>query len=405
VIYLDNAASAPLRGVARAAMEAAWEVAGNPSAVHGAGRAVRGLLEDARESLAADIGAHPGEIVFCSGGTEANNMALRGLGNGAVAVSAVEHPSVLNARDQMTEVRLLPVDARGRVIRTEAGGFGSVPRNVSSGGREETACTADSGEQGTPQGDLRDAPVASTVSKGLLLSVQTVNGETGVIQPLAEIAAAARSCGALVHSDAVQALGHIPLDFAGLGVDALTLSAHKVGGPVGIGALVVRRLVEFRPVGFGGEQEVKRRPGTVPVALAAGFAAAAHEAVAELPAESARLRSLHDRLIAYCLQALSGVVVNCSGECSPAIVNLTFSGLRADDLLLLLDREGIACSVGSACTAGVHRPSPVLLAMGLGEAAAGASLRFSFGWQTTMADVDALIAVLAPAVSRARSAS
>jgi cysteine desulfurase len=369
VIYLDNAASAPLRAVAREAMEAAWEVAGNPSAVHAAGRAARRLLEDARESLAADIGAHPGEVVFCSGGTEANNLALRGLGGGAVTVSAVEHPSILNARDRLAAVDVLPVDASGRVI---------LPRRLNGPDSAESAAR--------------------------LLSVQLVNGETGVIQPIAEVVEFARRQRALIHSDAVQALGHLKLDFAGLGVDALTLSAHKTGGPVGIGALVVRRSLELRPYSFGGEQESKRRPGTVPVALAAGFAAAVRQATAELAAESSRLRGLHDRLISRSCQTIREVSGNCSGECSPAIVNLTFAGLRADDLLLLLDRAGISCSVGSACTAGVHRPSPVLLAMGRDEAQASASLRFSFGWQTSTADIDALVDALGPAVNQARSA-
>jgi cysteine desulfurase len=283
----------------------------------------------------------------------------------------VEHPSILNAQGRLAQVEVLRVDITGRVV---------LPAGV--GGP-----TTDPSESGAQ-----------------LLSVQLVNGETGVVQPLAEVVEFARRQRALVHSDAVQALGHLRLDFAGVGVDAMTLSAHKIGGPVGIGALVVRRSLDFRPYGFGGEQESKRRPGTVPVALAAGFAAAVRQATAELAAESERLRRLHDRLISHSRQAIPDVAANCSGECSPAIVNLTFAGLRADDLLLLLDRAQISCSVGSACTAGVHRPSPVLLAMGRTVAQASASLRFSFGWQTSEADIDALVDALMPAVDQARTA-
>jgi cysteine desulfurase len=348
VIYLDSAASAPLRPQARAAMRAAWELAGNPNSAHAHGRAARALLEDAREALSAVVGASSGEIVFTSGGTEANNLALRGIAAERRLVSAVEHPSIAN----IPGVEVLRVGGDGRV-------------------------------------GLPGAPLA-----GALVSVQWANSETGVVQDIPELAAAAHGAGALFHTDAVQALGHLPLDFAGLGLDAMTITAHKIGGPVGIGALVVRRGLELCPQAFGGEQENRRRPGTVPVALAAGFAAAAQTLNQELASENSRLRGLHDRVVAGVRGFAPQVEVNCSEPCSPAIVNLTFPGARAADLLLLLDREGVSCSAGTACTAGISRPSPVLLAMGRSEADAAASLRFSFGWQTTADEVELALAAL-----------
>jgi cysteine desulfurase len=357
VIYLDNAATTPLRPQAFDALREAGEVVGNPASVHAAGRAARALLEESRERIAACVGAHPSEVVFTSGGTEANNLALRGLGAERVLVSAVEHASILN----IPQVELIRVDDAGRVPRTEL-------------------------------------PGESTPGERCLVSIQQVNSETGVIQPLWS------APGTLRHSDAVQGLGHLPLDFAGSGLDALTITAHKVGGPVGIGALLLKRGVAVRPISYGGEQETKRRPGTVPVALAAGFAAAVEAATGDLDAETTRLKAMHDRLIGGALDAIADVRVNCTPPCSPAIVNLTICGLRAEDLLLLLDQRGICVSLGSACTAGVARPSAVLLAMGRSEADASASIRFSFGWQNTMAEVEEVLRVLPDSVAQARAA-
>ena len=230
-----------------------------------------------------------------------------------------------------------------------------------------------------------------------------VNNETGVVQPVAEVAATARGAGVWCHSDAVQAVGHLPVDFAASGLDLLSVSGHKVGGPVGIGALIVRRGVTLTPSGFGGGQEARLRSGTVPTALAAGFAAALHDAVARLDAEATRLAGLAE-LLTSGLAAVPGARLNTTPPASPAIVNVTIPGTRADDLLLMLDAEGIDCSTGSACTAGVHQPSEVLLAMGRSLADASASLRFSFGPQTTADDIDAVLAVLPSAVDRARRA-
>lgn len=372
--YLDHAAGAPAVPEAVAAMAAALGVAGNPSSLHTAGRDARRTLEEARESLAADLGAHPTEVVLTSGGTEANNLALLGAqavpamaGRTVVAISAIEHPSVAAVRDRLAEVQLLPVTGSGHLDLTAAA-------------------------------ERLDARTG-------LVSVMWVNNETGAVQPVANVVAMARAAGALAHSDAVQAFGHLPVDFAASGLDLLTVSAHKLGGPVGIGALVVRRGVKLAPSGFGGGQEARLRSGTVPVALAAGFAAASRVATAGLAAESARLGALRDRLIAGVLATVPDTRCNTTEPCGPAIVNLTFAGTRADDVLLLLDAAGIDASTGSACTAGVHQPSEVLLAMGRTEADASASLRFSFGADITETDIERLLAVLPGAVDRARAAS
>ena len=368
--YLDHAASSPLRPAARAAMAGALGLVGNPSSLHTSGRRARGVLEDAREQLAASIGAHPTEVIFTSGGTEADNLAVLGAaaaglaaGRARVAASTVEHPAITNAVRTLGERALwLGVDADGVV-------------------------TADA--------------LATLDASVSVASVLWVNNETGAIQPVPAVVDAARRAGALAHSDGVQALGHVPVSFPASGLDALSLSAHKVGGPVGIGALVVRRGVRVAPIGHGGGQEARLRSGTVPVALASGFAAAAADAVAELASEAPRLAALRGR-VADAMQGLGRV--NEAPAVSPAIVNVTFAGCRADDLLLLLDAAGIDCSTGSACTAGVHRPSEVLLAMGRTEAEASASVRFSFGPDTDEAAVVALLGALPDAVARARAA-
>lgn len=368
--YLDHAASSPVLPEAAAAMAAELGRPGNPSSLHAAGRAARRALEEARESLAADLGARPAEVVFTSGGTEANNLALLGAraeGRGEVAVSAIEHPSVAAVRQRLAEVAVLPVHETGHLDLDRATGL-----------------------LGRRTG---------------LVSVMWVNNETGAVQPVAAVAERAHAVGALAHSDAVQAFGHLPVDFARSGLDLLSVSAHKLGGPVGIGALVVRRGVTVVPTGFGGGQEARLRSGTVPVALAAGFAAAARVACGRLEAEARRLSALRDRLIAGALATIPDTRANTAEPCSPAIVNLTFAGVRADDVLLLLDAAGFDASTGSACTAGVHQPSEVLLAMGRTSHAASASLRFSFGPDTTTGSIDALLGLLPGIVERARSAS
>jgi len=371
--YLDHAAGSPLRPAVADRVSAIALEPGNPSSLHSAGRAARARLEDARERLAAALDAHPTEIVFTSGGTEADNLAVLGAararesGRPRVAVSAIEHPAVAQAAASLGD----------RAVR--------VP--VAPSGVAELAAWA--------------AALDATCA---LASLMWVNNETGAVQPVSAVADLAHAVGAWAHSDAVAALGHVPVSFASSGLDLLSVSAHKVGGPVGIGALVVRRGLELAPLGFGGGQERLLRSGTVPVTLAVGLACAAEAAVAEPAAEVSRLGGLRDRISAG-LAGLPGVTLNSRPDGSPAIVNATFEGCRADDLLLLLDAAGVDCSTGSACTAGVHQPSEVLLAMGRTRAQASGSLRFSLGWSSTDADADALLAALPDALARAHAAN
>lgn len=370
--YLDHAASSPLRDEARDAMLAAWELAGNPSSLHASGRRVRGVLEDAREKLADALDAHPAEVVFTSGGTEADLLVVHGAaawgaehGRPRVAASTVEHPAVAHA------VRAL--------------GDRAVSLGVDADGAVTGDALADLG------GDVAWA------------SVMAVNNETGTIQPLPAVVEACRRAGVRVHSDAVQAFGRIPLSFAESGLDALSVSAHKLGGPVGVGALVVRRDAPLAVVSHGGGQERQLRSGTVPAALAAGFAAAASAAVGSLAREASRLGALREALVAG-LTEVEGVRVNGGPHVSPSLCHVTVRGVRSDDLLFLLDAAGIDCSTGSACSAGVHQPSDVLLAMGRSEQEAVSSVRFSLGHTTTSRTIEAILAVWPDAVARARGA-
>lgn len=367
--YLDHAANSPLRASAAEAMIRAWALAGNPSSIHTAGRRARQVLEEAREQLAGAVGVRPAEVVFTSGGTEANNLALLGAlgaaGSGAEAIiSAVEHPSGRKLVDQVgARAKILGVDRDGRV---------------------------DSAELAELIG-----PATAVVS------VMWVNNETGVVSPIRELAAVVQDHPDVVfHSDAVQALGHLRLDPV---PQLMSISAHKVGGPVGIGALLVKRGVQLSPVGFGGGQEAKLRSGTLPVALAAGFAAAADEALAEQSELAARLAGFAAQLRTR-LAAIPGVELTGAEPLSAAIVHIVVPGTRADDVLLLLDAAGVDCSPGSACTAGVHQPSEVLQAMGRTVDEAAAGLRFSMGHTTTAADIELLLRVLPAAIERARQA-
>ena len=342
---------------------------GNPSSLHRPGQRARAALEEVREELAAAVGAHPTEVIFTSGGSEADSIAVLGgwarrrdEGRERCLVSAIEHPAVLGATSWGAE--LMPV--------------------TSDGVLDVAAAT-----------QLIDDTAA-------VVSVMAVNNETGVVQPVAEVAELARASGAWMHTDAVQALGHLPVDFAASGADLMSLSAHKIGGPVGVGALLARREVVPRATGLGGGQERELRSGTVPVALAAAFARAASLAVEDLETEAARLRALSGRIAEAAVAA--GGRLNSREDGAPHIVNVTFDGVRADDLLFLLDQRGIYASVGSACKAGVHQPSDVLLAMGRTPDEAVQSLRFSIGWSTTDADIDEACRALPEALARARAA-
>lgn len=356
---------------------------GNASSLHTSGRQARRVLEESREQIAEAIGADAAEVVLTSGGTEADNLALQGAWlarrgeRNRVLASAVEHPATLE-----TLAALGSRGAQALELRVDAEGVVDV-------------------------GALAESVDDSTA----VVSVMWVNNETGAVQPVVRVAEVAEAAGAWSHSDAVQALGHLPVRFADSGLDMMSISAHKVGGPIGIGALVLKRGIGLSPVQFGGGQERDLRSGTAAPALAAGFAAAVRVATERREAESGRLAALRRRLVAGLTGLELEVLVNgpeagpAPGEgVSPAIVNASFPGSGADDVLLLLDAAGIDCSTGSACTAGVSQPSPVLQAMGRTEAQSRESLRFSFGPTTTEADIDRLLGALPEAIRRARQA-
>jgi cysteine desulfurase len=353
-IYLDYNATAPVRPEAAAAVAAALQAVGNPSSVHGFGRAARRLVEDAREHVAALANARPEEVIFTSGGTEANALALGGTGAARLIVSTVEHESVLRNAPQATA---LPV------------------------GRDGVA-------------DL--AALAGLLAQGAgqptLVSLMLANNETGVIQPVAEAAALARRHGALIHCDAVQAAGKIPVDMAALAVDLLSLSAHKLGGPQGSGALVLRDGVRLTALVNGGGQERSRRAGTENVPGIAGFGAAARTAAADL-AGAGRIRELRDRLEAGIRAASGRAVVHGAG--APRLPNTScigLPGLSAETQMMALDLAGIAVSSGAACSSGKVRASHVLRAMGLSPEEAGCAIRVSLGWRSSASDVDRFLA-------------
>ncbi|MGO1938417.1 MAG: cysteine desulfurase family protein [Agrococcus casei] len=366
--YFDHAATSPLRASAREAMLSLGPLA-NPASTHRAGQRASALLEDARERIAHWTGAHPTEVVFTSGGTESINLALKGQWMQTPATrfvaAAIEHHATLDALEWL--------EKRGAAV-------GFVPCDASS------VTDADAFRAAISAGDN----TAATVS--------LANNETGVLQPIEAISNAAREAGATLHVDAVAALGHVPVDFAAIGASFLSIAAHKVGGPVGVGALLVARSASVTPLAHGGGQQRGLRSGTGDVAAAVGFAAALEEAVAELDAASSQLRGWSDRLRGT-LAGLDGVRVTGSAEISmPNVVHFTVEGASAEALTFLLDERDLATSNGSACTAGVVQESHVVTAMG----ANGAPLRLSMGWTTTDDDVERLIAVLPETIARAR---
>ncbi|MBS0224312.1 MAG: cysteine desulfurase [Proteobacteria bacterium] len=349
-VYLDHNASSPLRPAALEAMIEALRAGGNPSSVHRAGRAARGRLEAARRKVAALVGALPAEVVFTSGGTEANTLALVGARRQRVMVSAVEHDSVLKAVDGAA---IVPVDRSGIVDL-------SVLERMLHQSREPT-----------------------------LVSVMFANNETGVLQPIAEVARIVRRAGALIHCDAVQGAGKADVDFHGLGVDYLSLSAHKFGGPSGIGALVVRDGAPLLPDRRGGGQERYRRAGTENIAGIAGFGVAAEEAARS----SSDVAPMRDRLESELLRIGPGAVVH--GADAPRLGNtscISMPGVKAETQVMALDLAGICVSAGAACSSGKVGRSGVLEAMGVPAAQAAAAIRISVGWNTTSGDIERLIA-------------
>jgi cysteine desulfurase len=383
-VYLDHAATTPMLPAAVEAVTAQLSTTGNPSSLHASGRLARRVVEESREKLAQALNCRPGEVVFTSGGTESDNLALKGLywsrrsadpRRTRILTTAVEHHAVLDPlhwleEHEGAEVELLPVDDTGRL-------------DVAA---------------------LR-AAVEREPESVALVSVMWANNEVGTLQPVEEVVAAVADHGIPVHTDAVQAVGAVPVDFAASGVDAMTLTGHKVGGPYGVGALVVRREVEVTPLVHGGGQERQIRSGTIDTPAIAGFAAAVEWAVKNQPDHAARVSALRDDLVRRVVEVVPDARPNGDPDGKlPGNAHLTFPGCEGDSLLMLLDARGIECSTGSACSAGVPQPSHVLLAMGASDEEARSSLRFSLGHTSTPGDVDALVEAIGPVVERARAA-
>jgi cysteine desulfurase len=382
VAYLDHAASTPMLPEAVAAVTAAMASTGNPSSLHTAGRRARRVVEESRESLARSLGARPSEVVFTGGGTESDNLAVKGIffarrsldpRRTRILASAVEHHAVLDAVDWLVvhegaQVTWLDVDEVGRV-----------------------------------HPDVLEAALRRSDDVALV-SVMWVNNEVGTVQPIRALADVAHEHGVPFHTDAVQAVGQLPLDFAASGVDAMTVTGHKFGGPLGVGALLLGRDVACTPLLHGGGQERDVRSGTVDVPGVAGLAAAAAVATDRQSESAVRLAALRDDLVTRVQAAVPDAVLN--GDVGagrlPGNAHFSFPGCEGDSLLLLLDARGVEVSTGSACSAGVARPSHVLLAMGADEERARASLRFSLGHTSTASDVDALVEALPAVIDRAR---
>jgi cysteine desulfurase len=359
-IYLDWNATTPLRRQARDAMAAAWDLCGNPSSVHAEGRQARKLVEDARARVAGAVGALPRNVIFTSGGTEANALALTsGLRRGSglpvtrLVVSAIEHASVL---------------AGGRFL----------PEAM------ETIGVARSGllDLDHLREILGDGPPA-------LVSVMLANNETGAVQPVAEAGEIVHAAGGLLHVDAIQALGKIPFDISEMNADLVTLSAHKIGGPKGVGAVVLAEgVLGFEPLLRGGGQELGRRAGTENVAGIAGFGAAVKAAMGSLESDAVRLESLRDRLENGLRDTIDAIVFADGAPRLPNTTLFTVPGLKAETAVIGFDLAGVAVSSGSACSSGKVQPSHVLEAMGFGPELAQGAVRLSLGWSTSDADID-----------------
>ncbi len=392
MIYLDHAATTPMHPDAIAAMAEQLARVGNANSLHASGRAARRVVDESREALAAAVGARPSHIVFTSGGTEADNLAVKGLywsrraedaRRTRVLAAKIEHHAVLDPLIWLEEhegatIEWLPVDRAGRVLP-----------------------------------EVLDEALRADPDSAALVTVMWANNEVGTIQPIQDLVAVAHAYDVPIHSDAVQAVGHLPVDFAASGLDAMTITGHKIGGPIGVGALLLDRKATPTPLLHGGGQERDVRSGTLDAPAIAGFAAAATAVTQDRDEESVRLAVLRDALIDGVLKAVPDAML--SGDSNndrdhdlrhrlPSIAHFCFPGCEGDSLLLLLDARGIEVSTGSACSAGIAQPSHVLLAMGADPDLARGSLRFSLGRTSTPEDVEALVSALPSVVERARSA-
>ena len=373
-VYLDHAATTPMADAAIAAMTSSLSKIGNPSSLHTQGRATRKDVEDAREVIAKAVGALPSEVIFTGSGTEADNAAIKGLfwksGKKVIVISSVEHHAVLDparwlAEHEGAEVIEIPVTKTGLIDL-----------------------------------DFLKDLIAKRGNEIALISVMHSNNETGVIQPVGEVVKIAGNIP--VHTDAVQSFTKTPLSYKELGVTSLALSAHKVGGPHGIGVLVLRRAYEIPALLHGGGQEREIRSGTLNAPSIVALAAA----VEKTTYDAARVAALRDRFESGVRAAVPDAYINgVDAPRLPGITNVTFPGTQSDSLLLLMDSEKVSCSTGAACSAGVHRPSHVLLAMGHTEITAQSSLRFSCGATSTEADIDFALSVLPTVINRGRAAA
>jgi cysteine desulfurase len=384
-VYLDHAATTPMLPEAIESMTAVLATVGNASSLHGSGRAARRRVEEARESIAADLGARPSEVIFTSGGTESDNLAVKGIywarrdadpRRRRIIAGAVEHHAVLDAVEWLVEhegaeVTWLPVDRQGSI-----------------------------------DPDALRVELAASADEVALVTVMWANNEVGSIMSIAELAAVATEFGVPIHSDAVQAVAQLPVDFGASGLSALSIAAHKFGGPHGAGALLLGRQVPCVPLLHGGGHERDLRAGTLDTAAVVSMATALRKTVSDMESRSAELIRLRERLIAGVSAAVPTAVLNgpAGDRRLPGNAHFTFPGCEGDSLLMLLDAAGIECSTGSACTAGVASASHVLIAMGVDPTIARGSLRFSLGHTSTDSDVDALIAALPQVVERARMA-
>ena len=378
--YLDNAATTAMLPEALEVMYRESASVGNASSLHGAGRRARRVVEESREKLAAAVGAKPQEIIFTASGTEANNLAVKGLywragaSKRAIVSTPIEHHAILDPlewleREQSVTLHMAEVDSHGTTK------VDSIAQLLSEYQKEISFVT-----------------------------VMHSNNEVGALQPVAEIAAISREYEIPTHTDAVQSFGKVPLDFGKLGVSALTISGHKIGGPLGVAALVAKKDLELTPLLHGGGQERDVRSGTLHTPAIAAFATAAELSQQRLQINADRIRSMRERLINGVTAAVEDVKVNGGENTLPGIAHFTFVGAEGDALLLLLDAQGVQCSTGSACSAGIAQPSHVLIAMGMAPKIARSSIRFSIGTTTSENDIDKAISVISEVVSRARAA-